>query len=102
MSRNNRLSGIVFLFSVLSTTPAFAETNYHIEMAARINVAENICDINFGDRLLHHVMMGGSELGLTLEQAAIRADRRHEEIVRYLNRNSKLDEFCRNARQGKL
>ena len=87
-----------------STSSAFSQIadNQNIEMAARINVAENLCDINFGDRLLHHVMLGASELDVGIEVAAVLADRRHTEIVRYLNRKHKLEEFCANARRGKL
>lgn len=74
----------------------------NIEMAARINVAENLCDINFGDRLLHFVMVGASELNISTESAAVLADSRHTEIVRFLNQSGRLDEFCQNARAGKL
>ena len=84
--------------------PSFAQIrdSANIEMAARINVAENLCDINFGERLLHFVMLGASDLGITMQSAAVLADSRHTEIVRYLNQNRKLDEFCANARAGKL
>ncbi|WP_292023363.1 hypothetical protein [Maritimibacter sp. UBA3975] len=74
----------------------------HVETAAIINVAENLCDINFGDRLLHHVMLAASEMSIGIEAAAVLTDRRHAEIVSYLNQTRKLDEFCNNARAGKL
>jgi len=39
----------ILVFAVLGVNAAFAETaNGHIETAARMNVAENLCDINFG------------------------------------------------------
>lgn len=95
---------LVFL-AFFTATGAFAEErNQHIETAARMNVAENLCDINFGQTrgVVHHVLLGAAQLNISLEYAAILADKRHAEIVRYLNRVNKLDEFCRNARAGKL
>lgn len=86
----------------LSSQAVAAPVNNNIEMAARINVAENICDINFGRRLLHFIMLGANEMGVSVESAARMADLRHAEIVRHLNKRGGLDQFCRNARGGRL
>jgi hypothetical protein len=95
------LATLTISSSVQVASAQIAESS-NIEMAARINVAENLCDVNFGDRLLHHVMLGAAELGIGVEAAAVLADRRHVEIVRFLNKTRKLDEYCANARSGKL
>ncbi|MFN4153918.1 MAG: hypothetical protein ACK4HF_04650 [Paracoccaceae bacterium] len=79
-----------------------AKAQDHIELAARINVAENICNINFGQRLLHHVMLASAERNITPQQAAVLAYRRHARILAHLNRDQKLDQFCQNARSGRL
>ncbi|EBU8131901.1 hypothetical protein BZU93_28975 [Salmonella enterica subsp. enterica] len=91
-----------FLLVPASDVVAKPKRNENIELAARINVAENICDVNFGGKLLHHVMLGAAELRVSMETAAKMADGRHAEIVRHLNKTRRLDEFCRNARRGKL
>lgn len=95
------LAIITISTSVQLASAQIAE-NSNVEMAARINVAENLCDVNFGDRLLHHVMLAAAELEIGIEAAAVLADQRHVEIVRFLNKARKLDEFCSNARSGKL
>jgi hypothetical protein len=98
------LASAILTLSLTTTVGQAGEArrNANIEMAAKINVAENICDISFGDRLLHFVMLAANDLNIEIEAAAKMADKRHSEIVRYLNSNSKLDQFCRNARSGKL
>lgn len=89
--------------ATLLTNAAHAtRVNGNIEMAARINIAENICDINFGKKLLHFVMLGAHDMRISIEDAARLADKRHLEIVRYLNKNKSLDRFCQNARSGRL
>lgn len=90
------------VFLIASQTSARIAESDHIETAAIINVAENICDINFGDRLLHHVMLAAAEMDIQISAAARLADRRHTEIVSYLSKNRKLDEFCDNAKAGRL
>jgi hypothetical protein len=93
---------LAFALYASSASSQDIEDNENVETAARINVAENVCDINFGERLLHHVMLAASELRMTVDQVAVYADVRHREILSYLKRNRKLDEFCANAKRGKL
>ena len=86
---------------------AQSETLSHLEIAARMNVAENLCDINFSggpnpSGVVHHTMIAAAEMNISIEAAARMADARHAEIVSYLNRASKLDEFCCNARKGNI
>jgi hypothetical protein len=47
-------------------------------------------------------MLAASDLNVPIETAAKMADKRHAEIVAYLNKTRKLDQFCRNARSGKI
>jgi hypothetical protein len=98
------LASAILTLSLTTTVGQAGEArrNANIEMAAKINVAENICDINFGNSLLHYVMLAANDLNIEIEAAAKLGDKREAEIVRYLNSNSKLDQFCQNARNGKL
>ena len=94
-------------YMVMPST-ARAEEISHLEMAARMNVAENLCDINYNGNgvgpggVVHHTMMAAAELNIDVYEAARLADERHSEIVRYLNQTRKLDAFCVNARNGQL
>lgn len=79
--------------------------NRNIEMAAKMNVAENICEVNFGQGsggVVHFVLLAAAELRVSVETAAQMADIRHREILKYIVRNNKTSEFCKNAKRNKL
>ncbi len=95
----------IFVVGFMSIAPGslFATPlNQHLELAAKINAAENICDINFGKTLLHHVMLAAADLGVSVPTAARMANARQAQIVRQLNKHHKLDAFCSDARNGSL
>lgn len=96
---------------VLATSPVHASSidkNANLEMAAKINVAENMCGINFnrgrgyGYAVTHHVMLAASELGLSVVATAELADRRSRQIVVSIKQKKRVKEFCRNAKAGRL
>jgi hypothetical protein len=99
-------------FTVLFAAVAFSSSaeaatinNKNIEIAAKMNVAENICDINFGTgpgSLVHFVMMAAAELRVTVDTAAQMADIRSREIMRYVVNNNRTAQFCANAKHGRL
>jgi hypothetical protein len=74
----------------------------YIELAAVMNVAENVCSLSFGPQVAFAAMDAAREMGISVEAAAALADARHSEILTYLNHQGKLDEFCANARAGRL
>lgn len=79
--------------------------NRNIETAATMNVAENICDINFGTgrgSLVHFVMLAAAELQITIDAAAQLADARAREIMAFIVNNNRTAQFCRNAQAGRL
>lgn len=97
-----------FLFVAMafsSSAQAATINNQNIEIAAKMNVAENICDINFGTgpgSLVHYVMMATAELRVTVDTAAQMADIRSREIMKYLVNNNRTSQFCANAIHGRL
>lgn len=103
-----RLKGLHFM-PILCATLVPVEAVYaqlkvseYIELAAIMNVAENVCDINFGPQVAFATMDAAREMAISVEAAAALADARHSEILTYLNQQGKLDEFCANARAGRL
>lgn len=79
--------------------------NTNIETAATMNVAENICDINFGEgpgSLVHFVMLAAAELRVSLDAAAQMADVRSREIMKFIVSNNRTAKFCANAKNGKF
>lgn len=104
----NRSLFLTATLAAFIATSVRAQVSSNIEMAARMNVAENLCDVNYNGGgtglggVVHYTMMAASELKVSIEAAAALADARHRQIVTYLNEAGKLDEFCQNARAGKL
>lgn len=107
----NRLRAAIVLtaMAILQGTVHLAEgrtiNNANIETAAKMNVAENICDINFGTgpgSLVHFVMLAAAELRVSLDAAAQMADVRSREIMKFIVSNNRTAEFCHKAKSGKL
>ena len=99
--------GVAALATAMASSPAVSATinNAHIETAARMNVAENICDINFGSgpgSLTHFVMLAATELRVSLTAAAEMADVRSREIMKFIVSRNRTAQFCSNARSGQL
>lgn len=102
-----RWAAIGVLSVALLPQGAIAKTvdNRNIEMAATINVAENICDINFGTGaggLVHYVMLAAAELRMNIDAAAQLADVRGREIMAFIVSNNRTAQFCANAKAGRL
>lgn len=96
-----------YLSLLLITSPVAAATinNANIEVAAKMNVAENICDINFGTgpgSLIHFVMLAAADLRISVGAAAEIADVRSREIMKFIVSKNRTAQFCANARAGKL
>ena len=104
----NMLKLVALTMGISAPSVTLAENLTHLETAARMNTAENLCDINYNGGgpgvggVVHHVMMAAAEMKLDINTVARMADARQAEIVAYLNRTSNLDSFCQNARRGKL
>ncbi|WJI47998.1 hypothetical protein NL532_15850 [Mesorhizobium sp. C120A] len=70
-----------------------------------MNVAENICDINFGTgpgSLVHFVMLAAAELRVSVDAAAQMADVRSREIMKFIVSNNRTEEFCKKAKSGPI
>lgn len=97
---------VLFVITTFSVTAyGAAVNNRNIEMAAKMNVAENICDINFGTgpgSLVHFVMMAAAELRVSSDTAAQMADIRSREIMKFVVNNNRTAQFCANAKNGRL
>ncbi|TIL56718.1 MAG: hypothetical protein E5Y79_28345 [Mesorhizobium sp.] len=96
---------LVLLSGSAEPTAARTINNANLEIAAKMNVAENICDINFGSgpgSLVHFVMLAAAELRVSVDAAAQMADVRSREIMKFIVSSNRTAEFCRNAKSGKL
>ncbi|MEN3145228.1 hypothetical protein ABDF71_24880 [Ochrobactrum sp. WV_118_8] len=96
--------GLAFVIAS-ATSEAKTINNANIETAARMNVAENICDINFGKgpgSLVHFVMLAASEMRVPVETAADMADIRSREIMKFIVNKNRTAQFCSNAKRNKL
>lgn len=92
-------------FALTNGADARTVNNVNVEMAATINVAENICDINFGTGrggLVHYVMLAAADMRITIDAAAQLADVRAREIMAFIVSNNRTAQFCQNARAGRL
>lgn len=72
-----------------------------LEQAAIIGTALMVCDISTGAGSHgwgHHIMVGSDTLGVSQDAATEMVESRIWQILEYLNREKKLDEFCDNAR----
>lgn len=105
---NRSAIALLTLFGALccaSAADARTVNNANIEIAAKMNVAENICDINFGTgpgSLVHFVMLAAVELRVELNTAAQMADVRSREIMKFIVSNNRTAQFCTNAKRGRL
>lgn len=85
----------------LSGTTSAQPLQADLEQAAIIGAALLLCDISNGvgsHGWGHHIMLGADNLGVSHDAATELVESRTREIVTYLNREKKLDEFCVNAR----
>lgn len=85
----------------LSGTGSAQPLQADLEQAAIIGAALWACDISNGvgsHGWGHHIMLGSDTLGVSQDTATEMVESRTREILRYLNRERKLDEFCANAR----
>lgn len=76
-----------------------------LEEAALIGTAMYLCDMNHGvgsGGWNDAIMRGADRMHVSLDAATEFVEARQREIIAYLNRTNRLDEFCRNARAGKL
>lgn len=80
---------------------AAAPTDPNIETAARIGVALMVCDISTGAGS-HGWNDYIARSGLPEHAARAAVEARQREILSYLNRAGRLDEFCRNDRAGRV
>lgn len=65
----------ILLSMVITAADSKTINHANIEKAARMNVAENICDINFGTgpgSLVHFVMLAAAELRVEMTTGAQR------------------------------
>lgn len=97
----------IVTIALISVTPAFAAKlkSHSLEKAATMNVAENICGINFGagpGGVVHFVMLGAAEMKIDLHVAAKITDERAKDILYFVITKRQVDEFCSNARSGRF
>lgn len=90
------------LFSKVATA---VPLNQELEEAATLGAALMLCDISSGAG--SHgwndlIMRGANRESVTVEAATEFVEARKRQIISYLNRSGRLDEFCQNARQGRL
>lgn len=90
------------LFSNVATA---APLNQELEEAATLGAALMLCDISSGagsQGWNDLIMRGANRKSVTVEAATEFVEARKRQIISYLNRSGRLDEFCQNARQGRL
>lgn len=97
---------LTFVWALLVVSSANAkQLSDDLETAARIGVSLMVCDVNSGagsGGWNHYIGQGADKMHISHEAAEEVVKARQREILTFLNRNHRLDEFCRNSRAGKL
>lgn len=99
-----RLFIYAWTFLIISNANA-KPLNDDLETAARIGVSQMLCDMNSGagsGGWNHYIGQGADKMHISHEAAEEVVKARQREILTFLNRSHRLDEFCRNARAGRL